>query len=364
MKALILNSAHTKYPLGSDVWIQASVRAVDTLAQSDVTVLCSTDPMPWSLVTYCAGRSGMNIELIVKAPGNLTGEAEFNTIVGEYDLDRTRTDPLFLDTHSEKNIRLKKSWQVRDRLAVETAQTIYPVSIRAGGRLATLIGSAPVKTKVRDDFAISWSQGGYLPRYTFEGRRVNPLPSGNWIIHWSRASQGPWPGEKAWQFYHDLLEYPDRYVRSAEATLARIIDEKLIRGSSWKLPEGERAVAFTALSLDAALPLMRWRKRFVRNTFEPFGIAVRSATLIDYGARPVQYREGETGGSHGNRLFSHVHGIRTDWSCEQEWRVRGDFPLAGIDNRDLIALVPDKIAKEALLKRIQPDIHVHAILGD
>ncbi len=101
MKVLILNSAHGKYPSGRDRWIQATVKLVDTLARDNVTLICSTEPSPWDLVTYLAGKHCVSTELIVKSDNNETGEAEFSHILSEYNLDRTRTQPLFLEKTSE-----------------------------------------------------------------------------------------------------------------------------------------------------------------------------------------------------------------------------------------------------------------------
>ena len=361
MKVLILNSAHGKYPVGKEPWIQATVKLVDMLARKNVTLLCSTEPSPWDLATYLAGRHRMNVELIVKAGNNDAGEAEFCRILDHCDLDSMRTTPLYLEKTYRLSSYQKKIWQARDRFAVEKAHVIYPVSIRPGGRLDHIMSSEQANDKVRNDFRIHWSKSGNRPDYEFKGRTVNPLPSGNWLVHWTRASQGPWPGEKARQFYRDLLDNPAVYVRNAEATLARILGEQHIRGSSWKIPGDERAIAFTALSIEDALPLMRWRKRFVRYTFEPYGIAVRRSALIDCGARAVCYNREETDDSKYDRLFVHAPGEITDWTREKEWRIRGDLSLEKIDKRDLIALVPDYKTKREIHEKAHRDISVHVI---
>ena len=364
MKVLILNSAHGKYPSGKDRWIQATVKLIDTLARDNVTLICSTEPSPWDLVTYLAGKHTLNAELIVKSDNNEKGEAEFSHILSEYNLYRTRTQPLYLEKTSDKHTQPKELWRIRDRIAVSTADVIYPVSIRPGGRLDQLINLEGVKPKIRNEFRIIRNSEGYKPGYVLEGRGINPLPGGEWLVHWTRASQGPWPGETAGKFYSDLLENPAVYVRSAMATLARIFEEQLVRGSSWKMSHGERAAAFTSLSIEDAVPLMRWRKRYVRYTFEPYGIAVRRSSLAGCGARPVTYEQDTNVNAEVDRLYTHAPGKITDWTQEKEWRVSGDISLERIDRRDLIALVPDLDAKIELRKKSMRDIHIHVIFSE
>ncbi|MCE5250963.1 hypothetical protein LLG96_12155 [bacterium] len=364
MKALILNSAHNKYPMGSDPWVQATVNAVETLARSGSTILCSSGPSQWDLVTCLAGKNSAEIELIVKIPKDRSGGTLYEALLEDYNLDRNRTHPLFLPRTPGLCQRTKELWRARDLLAIQNAQIIYPVSIRPEGRLSQMINRDDIKSKINSDFRSPWTQGGFIPSYRLEGRTVNPLPDDTWFIHWTRASQGPWNGEKPWQYYHDLIGNPGIYVRSAEATLVRILTEKRIRGSAWKLPAGERAVAFTSLSLEKTLPLMRWRKRFVRYTFEPYGIGVRQSTLIDLGAREVVYVRGDTTAGDSDSLFFHAPGILTDWSGEKEWRYRGDLSLHGIDSHDLIAVVPDAGAEKSLMEKNRENIPVHRIFKD
>jgi len=364
MNVLILNSAHSKYPSGRDRWIQATVKLVDMLARDKVSLICSTDPTTWNLVTYLAGKHGVNVVLIVKADNNETGRTEFSRILSEYNLDTSRTQPLFIEETTGNYIQPKELWRIRDRIAVSTADVIYPVSIRPGGRLDQLINYEEVKSKVRNEFRIIRKIDGYKPDYVLEGRIINPLPGGDWLVHWTRASQGPWPGETASQFYSDLLENPAVYVRSAMATLAHILGEQLVRGSSWKMSHGERAAAFTSLSIEDAVPLMRWRKRYVRYTFEPYGLAVRRSALTGCGARQVTYEQNTNGNAEADRLYTHAPGKITDWTQEKEWRVPGNLLLETIDRHDLIALVPDLNAKNELLKKNIRDIHIHVIFGE
>ena len=361
MSVLLLNSAQSKDPLGSDPWIHGTLKAVSCLAEHENTILCSTDPSPWSLVTYLAGKTDMYIELIVKAKENTAGFYKYERLLNEYALEKSRTTPLFLGIESRG--RPKRIWQERDRFALGHAGVVYPVSIRPGGRLDTLLSAGGFGAEVRNDFRIEWTAGKLKTHKNYAGRNVYPFPPGNWLVHWTRASQGPWPGEKAWEFYRDLLARPGIYVRSAGETLIRIIADRKIRGSSLRLPSGASAVAFTSLKAENAVQLMRWRKRFVQYTFEPYGIGIKYDAIKNMGVRRVEY-ENTPSGAPADRLFSQSPGKRGDWTIEKEWRVRGDLPLNGIDRDDIIVIVPDETAAELIRSRINIGFEVHTLFRD
>jgi len=362
MAVLILNSAHSKYPRGSDDWVRATVEAVRRLRSSGETMLCSTDPSPWDLATYLAGNLGMNVKLIVKSGGNEAGVREFESLLDEFALDGRRTTPLYLG--STGSARTKAVWRVRDRYAFESARVVYPISIRPGGRLEALLGEYGNRVEVRGDFRIDWKTGEHREPYDFSESTVNPLPRGNWLVHWTRASQGAWPGEKAWEFWHDLLARPHTYVRSALDTLVRILSERRIRGTSRRFPGKRRAVSLTSLDAGGAIALMRWRKRFVRYTFEPYGIGIRRNVLEDMGARRVRYEKPAGDVPDTERLFVQSPGTRGDWSREREWRMHGDIPLDEMNPGDFIAVVPDGDAAEALRSRSKGDFPIHVLFGN
>jgi len=361
MSVLLLNSAQSKYPLGSDPWIQGSIKAISSLAEHENTILCSTDPSPWSLVTYLAGKTSMNIKLIVKAKENAAGFCEYERLLNEYALEKSRTSPLFLGI--EPRGRPKRIWQERDMFALGHAGVVYPVSIRPGGRLGTLLSAGGFGTGVRNDFRIEWTSRKQRASKNYTGINVYPFPPGNWLVHWTRASQGPWPGEKAWEFYRDLLARPGIYVRSAGETLIRIIADRKIRGSSRRLHSGKSAVAFTSLKAENAVQLMRWRKRFVQYTFEPYGLGIKLDVIKNMGARRVEY-ENTPSCAPADKLFSQSPGRRGDWIIEKEWRIRGDLPLNGVERDDIIVIVPDETAAELIRPRIHSGLEVHTLLGD
>lgn len=361
MNVLILNSAHGKYPVGSEGWIQATVRAFRALANPEDTFICSTEPGSWDLTAYLAGALDVRIRLIVKGAANEGGRVEFTRLIGDFSLNPERTVPVFLGGNAGRfPVHPKDSWQTRDRLALTLADVVYPVSIRPGGRLDSMMREPEFRSGIRDDFRIFWTPHGFIPRYTLTGRAWNPLPQGEWLVHWTRASQGKWPGEKSSDFYRELFLKAASYVRSGADTLGRILHEGKIRGSSWKMPGGIAAVAFTALSPGEAISLMRWRKRFVRYSFEPYGVAIRKKYLVKMGAEAVAYTQRADIRPHTDFFQTHAAGDENRWAHEREWRLRGDFHMENVPPDSIRIIVPDESCARELnrVAAIRFPIHI------
>ncbi len=354
-RVLILNSAHGKNPVGSEGWVQATLRAVRELTGPETVFLCSTEPVPWDLTAYLAGRSGARVELIVKEPDGEAGRLRFARLLDDFGFDPGLVVPRYLERDPAMGpAHPKDAWQVRDRVALTLADLVYPVAIRPGGRLERLIGERRTGEKVRNGYHTVWAPNGFIPRYSLSGQRWLPLPSGSWLAHWTRTCPGPWPGERSRDFFHDLFANPEGYVRNAAATLGRIVSEQRIRGSSWRMAGGEPVVAFTALDPDEAAALMRWRKRYARFTFEPYGVAVRKEALVKLGAREVSYTGGKTDQPDPGPVFTHAPGQDGRWTAEREWRLRGDLDLSALPRESVRLIVPDEYAAEDL----------HAAAGD
>lgn len=361
--ALILNSAHSKYPCGNDPWVQATMRAVDALAAGDVTLLASTEPIMWDFAAWYGGTAGMNMKLLLpKSEKNNGGEHDAAPLKS-LGIPQNCLDILFFDTTA--NLSGKDIWRERDRVAIHSADVICPISIRPGGRLETLLASGGYTADFWQEFRVPWEETDTthrLPAYDFAGKRPRPFPSGEWLIHWTRASQGQWPGEPMHRFFSDMLAAPDRYVRSASDTLARILTEQRLRGSSWMQHGDTPVVSLTSLDPSGAFPLMRWRKRFVRYNFEPYGIAINRDIAVAHGAREVTYVD-SPGAASGDPVFHHASGEKTDWRDEQEWRIPGDLDLSALPGGSYFAIVPEERDAERLRERAGDGVGVHVLFG-
>lgn len=365
MRILVLNSAQGKYPTGAEGWVQTTLHAVGELASDETVFLCSTEPAPWSLTLWLAGRTSSRIGCIVKAADDSAGNREYARITGDFGLRGERTHPLFLGAEpAEPANHPKDSWQMRDRRALTLADEVYPVSIRPGGRLHHMLGESGFRGKVRNEFRIPWSQNGFIPRYTLTGRSWRRLPAGRWLVHWTRACPGPWPGESSVEYFRDVIAHPETYVRNAGATLSRIVREGTIRGSCRHMPANLPAVAFTALSPGDAVALMRWRKRYVRYTFEPWGIAIQREELVRRGAREVTYTNGRPDGPLTETFFSHAEGADGHWREEREWRLPGNLTLGDIPPDSVRIIVPGELAAEKFGPEMETRFPVHLLFRD
>ncbi len=363
MNVLVLNSAHGKYPMGSDGWIQATMRAMRALARPGVEFLCSTEPLQWDLVTYLAGLSGVPVRLIMKHGGDACDTGEYERLKTGFGLDDRHTTPMYLAAESvSARHHPKDLWQERDRAAVGAADEIYPVSLRPHGRLDSLLGEPAYRGKVRNDFRVPWSPNNFIPRYSLDGRSWRKLPDGEWLVHWTRSNSGKWPGERDADFFRDLLADGSRYVRDAGSTLRRILDERRIRGSSWRMPGGAKAVSFSALSPGGAIELMRWRARYVRMSFEPYGVAVERNVLEELGAREVNYTdERMCEYTADERLFMQSSGEKGLWTREREWRLPGDLDLSKLTERSVRIVAPDAYAAESINCGLECEFPIHVL---
>ncbi len=321
--------------------MRALVSALESLAGKNVRLIASAGLPTWELAAYLGGKSGLGLELIVPGRQDNRGREYFAKILRGLGLDPQNTRPVFTGSRSTGDF-----YAVRDRMALELAEVVYPVSIRPGGRLDTLLAEFLTKGKqVRQDFRIKFSRAPWTPSYSFPMDKLNPklrLFESGWLTHWTHTWPGAWPGEEPREFYRDLLADPANYVRDARATLARIISEGLLRGSSWKMPSGESAISFTALTPAEAIELMRWRKRYARYSLEPYGLAFRQESLERAGTRPVRYlRNRDTVPSGEERLFTQSAGRKGNWTVEKEWRLRGNLKLEEFAKEELVLVTAD-----------------------
>jgi len=353
LNILLLNSVHGKYPRGKDPWIRATEAALKTLAGRENSLIASPGLPSWELPAYRAGTFGMKLILVVPGAEMAPGSREYEMLLKDFRLDRKKTRIEFTGAGPEKDLMA-----ARDRLAFELAEIIYPVSVNPGGRLARLLEDyAGGRAEIRRDWQIGWQRGGWHPGCEIQNRTLNPAlgrTNQGWLFHWTRTNPGRWADESPWQFYKALLAEPETYVRHARYTLARIVSQRCLQASSWNMPGGRPAVSFTALSPAEALRLMRWRRRYTRYSFEPYGLAFRAEILTKLGAKPVEYYQpGRKPAGRCETLFYQSMGRLGDWKAEKEWRLPGNLSLERIPRSDMLIIVPDPEEKTGLERRFE-----------
>ena len=337
VKGAVINSRQSKFPLGADAWVKATEAAVAGLAQRGLTVITSLGMNTWELVLALAGKHGLNSLIVLPAAGpDLQSVAE--DVRRRFRLGSETSGFLFYENgHGASE---KTSWPRRDELIAETADLLFPVSVRPGGNLDRLIAGRA--DKVCSDFGIPYEKSR-RPRPRYDASRINPGLIGREIlIHFTRSVSGPWPRESDFAYYMTLLGSDQEYCHSARKTLANILESGVVYASGNCIRDGYQVVAFTRWSPEDSAELFRYRPRLVNPYFEPYGIGIDLQAACNLGLRPVQY-----GLPQGFKLlpgdqkpyFQH-RGGGGRWMNEREWRHIGDFQLESLRVDSAMVLVP------------------------
>jgi hypothetical protein len=347
-KAAIFNSRQSKTPTGSDLWVVNTLRAVKSSIEKEYIVLTSLGMNTWELLIWACSEFGGKQIVIFPAVDDSEKETLINKICYDFNLDESRTGWLFFKP-TAKARSSKADWPRRDKIAFKMADLIMSVSVRAEGNLDTLIRNQKEKPII-NDFHTSYKTK--TSAQAFKADKIVstiPIKGWNYITHWTRSCYGPWPAEKPGAFYKRLAISNNIYPGNALETLKNILKYGRIRGSSRHLREGTSGVAFSSLHPAKILPLMRWRKRYVRWGFEPYGIAIEREAAIRSGIQPVIYSKPELYGrlkEHDKPYFQN-EGESGAWRDEHEWRYIGDFDLSGVssDNLTIITFKQDEIGQ-------------------
>jgi hypothetical protein len=347
-KAAVLNSRQSKRPLGSDGWIVNTLRAVRYAAGKGYVILSGTGISTYEFVNYAAARYGC--PLIITLPSSDNPSGPMSEIITDFKLNPDKTGFYFID---RDKMRGKSGWLDRDEKIISTADVLIPISIRENGNLNSMIsGYSPVKT-IMDDFKMQYVEQPRVLKEDYSELRIVDWARDdkwNYIAHWCRTSNGPWPGESRYDYYHAIAQSTGRYPRSAIDTLCRILSEKKLRASPKHLHKGVEAVAFSGLKPTDVIRLMRWRPRFVNMNFEPYGIAVERDYAEKIGIRRVLYGSPEMYEilPDKDKPYFHSLGEKTEWAVEREYRHHGDLRLNGIPPDKMIVITKTGFDVEVL----------------
>lgn len=358
--AAILNSRQSKTPAGRDPWIRKTLEAVEWASRSSFGIVTSVGMITWELVLHAASQRKLPIVVVVPQAAE-SPDKDIARIECDFGLTPGRAG--FVFPRLEANRSAKGLWPSRDGFVISFATILVPISIRPDGNLARLI-STHGETGVRTEFEVPYTPTAHHSRpapqlWTSSGQ----LTETDWpyLIHFTRTCHGPWPCEKPSSFYTELLKSADEYPRNAMATLRRILSMGQLIGSSSHLRGGIRAVAFTEVRPHDAQALMRWRKRFVRWSFEPYGIGIHKEWAKSHGFQPVRYGLPEDYDrlAHAQRPYFQNRGGRSDWRPEREWRLLGDLNLKDVPRDALCALARKE--EEAAEIRALFDVRTYAL---
>jgi hypothetical protein len=328
--AAVLNSSQSKTPCGNDPWVINTVKAVSELLTAGYTIISSTGLTTWELVIHITGRSGGCQVILSPEFDDRGGEQIFQGVLSSFDLSPTRTAMLFIKPETDKRSP-KENWLKRDRAIISLAQKVVPSAIPPGGRLMELIALEEFRNKISDDNKIKYEKSIVRPpHYDLSGfRKISK--SWDYLTHWTKTCHGPWPGQKAGEYYASVLRSGNEYEGNAFNTLINIIKEGKIRASAEKIREGRKAIGFTDAPPESALGLLRWCPRQVNWNFEPFGVVIEKVFAQNLGIRPVTYgtdKDYRNLAEAEKPYFQSVGKADVDWSREREWRKIGDLDLS------------------------------------
>ena len=173
------------------------------------------------------------------------------------------------------------------------------------------------------------------PELEFRIPRTHELPSGEFLIHCTRASADAWPGQQESEYLDELIFQHERRDHSLDAALTRILATGRILANNRITRDKRNVVCFTSATLEELKKLTTFRSHLKRWDFQPVGIAIRKSALERRGARPVIYGDEATWENLApeNRPFFQIAQSTTrtgnvlDWTREKEWRVLGDVEL-------------------------------------
>jgi hypothetical protein len=327
-KAAILNSRQSKYPVGDDPWVKATLAAVDYVYHQGLLLLTSVGMNTWELTLALA--SERNIPVIVVLPdAGMARRSTADEVSHRFRLDPANTGFIFVKAISGKG--RKSRWSARDEEIIRQADILLPVAIRSDGNLSRML--ADHSAQLRDEFIVPYRKMA-RPRPRYDSFTVNPaMLDGHWLVHFTRSTPGPWPDEAEYDYYHALCRSGSEYCRSAPATLANILRTGVVYGSRRNIRYGGPVVGFTRFSAEKCRSLFRYRPRLVNPYFEPYGIAIREETALDLGLRPVLYGSPEIypGLPDAEKpYFQNLGSGGGRWKGEDEWRLVGDFHLSRI----------------------------------
>lgn len=230
----------------------------------------------------------------------------------------------------------------RDEAVVEAADVLIPVSVRRCGHMEKLLEAGRAAGKqVVEDFRLEKPDSTAVLAYSLERGPISPdlaSTDNGFLIHWTRATNSAWPGEKLIDYWRAVLASVV-YPRAAFDTLRRILTLRCLIASSRHMPANVPTVSFSALSPLEVIPLMRWRARYTQMSFEPYGVGISRSAAAKLGLVPVRYYSGATPAEADSEECWQWQstGTRADWRQEKEYRHLGNLAFGTVPPVDLIA---------------------------
>lgn len=394
--AMILNSRISGEVGVNTPWLIKTIELTRYAVGQKWALVSSYGTIPYLMVSWLVRGAALIVvcDSLLPFMGNVEIEEKFRKEFSDiFDLETT----LFLSGFTPGILpKPKQRRSIRDEIAGSISEIMLPCEMRPNGNMARILESALVQGKIMksiehtagapdhhaeepsrpivksnpqnrvkkspeirgkeysQDSNLSMVSGDKSP-LIFDDQAVNP--TGDLLIHYTRACKGPWPGQSWSEYLKGLTRRDPDSSHNALETLRRILNEKRIRACDKWTRGSIPVVSFTERDPDEFHLICRWRRGLMRQNFEPYGIAFMKEALLDKGARKVIYGSednykdmlGET-----KTFFQLSTSARVDWSEEQEWRLRGDLEFTDMKQNAWFAIVPNYDDAHSLLARAAP----------
>ncbi len=315
--------------------------AVRWVCSEGMTLCASIGPPTWELILAIASLTGTR--LLVHLPAadiSQYGRLIQRTLI-QFSLDRALVDFRPVLTDEPRSARADRP-PLRDKTVADTANLLIPVSVRRGGHMQQIIERHLGQGKpVEESFTVPYRVRENPLAYELPVDQLNPKLAtirNRYLVHWTRAANGPWPTELAIDYYAAVIE-SQTYPRSAFCTLMNMLSGNRLVASDRHMPRSTPTVSFSGLSPVDTLPLMKWRARYRQMSFEPYGVGIDKDTAYQMGIRRVRYYNRRNGTRTGgvDPWLAQSRGQKSDWGAEDEYRHRGDLQLSSAPRDRLVA---------------------------
>jgi hypothetical protein len=332
--AALLISRQQLYPNRSSLWVRRVVEAIEWCAEKEITILTSAGMTTWELIAAAVRLRKAKQRLFIPASSPQEFERKCHEASIQFDLEKPCIEPLFFKARASR----QEIARYRDECVIGSAEILLPICVRRKGSIEELLDRYGATASVVSRYQCPYGKRTPATRFELDvGNVPDELHQCTHLIHWTRTSNGAWPGERKIDYYRALLA-SDTYPRTAYHTLQNILATRTVRASSNHMPGKTSVVSFSACAPAQFIPLMKWRSRYRQMSFEPYGIGLEREWALSRGISPVRYLDAKSEGPKPDEPWlCQSAGVKGNWRPENEYRYRGDFDLNAVPREKMVA---------------------------